>query len=99
MLTDRISKFKSEFLPGLHTELRAQKSLSSGVSMIAGNLTGNNRSERSGVCARVYKNGVYGFASSAVYDDETVRNVIKAAGDNAVFMTNCANIFGILNYI
>ena len=86
MLTDRISKFKSEFLPGLHTELRAQKSLSSGVSMIAGNLTGNNKSEKSGVCARVYKNGVYGFASSAVYDDETVRNVIKAAGDNAVFM-------------
>lgn len=86
MLTDRISKFKSEFLPGLHTELRAQKSLSSGVSMISGNLTGNNKSEKSGVCARVYKNGVYGFASSAVYDDETVRNVIKAAGDNAVFM-------------
>ncbi len=86
MLTDRISKFKSGFLPGLHTELRAQKSLSSGVSMISGNLTGNNKSEKSGVCARVYKNGVYGFASSAVYDDETVRNVIKAAGDNAVFM-------------
>lgn len=86
MLTDRISKFKSEFLPGLHTELRAQKSLSSGVSMISGNLTGNNKSEKSGICARVYKNGVYGFASSAVYDDETVRNVIKAAGDNAVFM-------------
>ena len=50
-----------------HTELRAQKNTSRGVSMLGGNLVGNARTEKSGINARVYKNGVYGFASSAEY--------------------------------
>lgn len=38
-----------------HTELRAQKNTSRGVSMLGGNLVGNARTEKSGINARVYK--------------------------------------------
>ena len=61
-----------------HTELRAQKNTSRGVSMLGGNLVGNARTEKSGINARVYKNGVYGFASSAEYSEES----IKPRGEN-----------------
>ncbi|MBO7665900.1 MAG: TldD/PmbA family protein, partial [Clostridia bacterium] len=60
MLTDLLSRHKQEFLPGLHTELRAQCSRTRGVSFVSGNLMGNTRQDTSGVCCRVYKNGVYG---------------------------------------
>ncbi|MBO7548448.1 MAG: TldD/PmbA family protein [Clostridia bacterium] len=86
MLTDLLSRHKQEFLPGLHTELRAQCSRTRGVSFVSGNLMGNTRQDTSGVCCRVYKNGVYGFSSAAEYDDENVKNVIRAAGENAEFM-------------
>ena len=71
-----------------HTELRAQKNTSRGVSMLGGNLVGNTRAEKSGINARVYKNGVYGFASSAEYSEESIKSVLKAASDNAVFLSS-----------
>ena len=71
-----------------HTELRAQKNPSRGVSMLGGNLVGNARTEKSGINARVYKNGVYGFASSAEYSEESIKSVLKAASDNAVFLSS-----------
>ncbi len=86
MLNDLLSSHKRDFLPGLHTELRAQCSRRRSVSLVSGNLTGNVRQDTSGVCCRVYKNGVYGFSSAAEYDDENVKNVIRAAGENAAFM-------------
>ncbi len=86
MLQDIVTKHKSSFPPSAHTELRAQLSRNKGVTLIAGNLTSNTRSETSGVSSRVYKNGVYGFSSSAACDDEAVKNVLKAACENAAFM-------------
>ncbi len=86
MLQDFLSEVKNEFLPGLHTEVRAQISTRRGVQILSGNLVGNSRNEVSGVSARVYKNGVCGLSSSAEYNTETARNVIKAAGANAEFM-------------
>ena len=71
-----------------HTELRAQKNTSRGVSMLGGNLVGNARTEKSGINARVYKNGVYGFASSAEYSEESIKSVLKAASDNAAFLSS-----------
>lgn len=86
MLQDIISKHKPFFPSSAHTELRAQLSRSKSVTVIAGNLTTNTRNETSGVSSRVYKNGVYGFSSAAACDDEAVKNVLKAACDNAAFM-------------
>ena len=55
------------FVPNAHTELRGQLSRSRGATLVSGNLTGNSRQDISGISARVYKNGTYGFASMAEY--------------------------------
>lgn len=68
------------------TELRAQENRYRNVNLKKGNLVQNSRAESSGVSARVYKNGVYGFSSSAEYSEEKVKAVLRAATKNAVFM-------------
>ena len=86
MLQDIITPHK-HLLPGdAHAELRAQLNRSSRVTLLSGNLTANAKSEISGVSARVYKNGVYGFSSMAECSDDAVRAVLKAADENARFM-------------
>lgn len=82
---------KSLFAAGVHTELRSQINKSRGVTIISGNLTGNTSSEVSGMSARVYKNGVYGFSSMAECSEEAAKAVLKAATDNAVFMDSRVN--------
>jgi TldD protein len=84
VIQDRVSPFKS--LLKEHTELRAQVNTNRAVTMLNGNIVSNLRSEESGVSARMYKGGVYGFASGAEYSDENIRKVIFAAEENANFM-------------
>ncbi len=69
-----------------HAEVRVQKNRNCRVTLLGGNLTGNAKSETSGVSARVYKNGVYGFSSMAECSEDAVAAVLKAASDNAAFM-------------
>ena len=78
MLKDIITDKKALFPAGCHTELRAQINRSRSVSMLSGNLTGNSRVEVSGVSARVYKNGVWGFSSAAALNDGAVKDVLSA---------------------
>lgn len=89
MLQDRISRYKSLFKN--HTELRAQVNKRRAVTILGGNLVTNMRSEESGVSARVYKNGVYGFAAGAEYTDDNIKAVIEAAEQNALFMDSRIN--------
>ena len=91
MLQDLISSKKNLFNDSVHTELRAQVNRSRKVILLAGNLITNTRSENSGVSARVYKNGVYGFSSMAEYNDYAIESVLKAATDNALFMDKHIN--------
>ncbi len=86
MLKDMISSKKSLFASGVHTELRAQENRQRRVVLVQGNLVMNNRSETSGISARVSKNGVYGFASMAEYSDSAADAVLKAATNNAIFL-------------
>ncbi len=86
MLSDLLSDKKKLFADGVHTELRAQSNATRRVVMLNGNLTGNVRNENTGVSARVYQNGVYGFSSTAEYSHESVLDVLKAASENAAFM-------------
>lgn len=86
MIKDTISEFKAGFDPRTHTELRLQRNTNRRTTLLCGNLVGNARSESSGVSARVYLNGVYGFASNGATDNESVAAVLKAATDNAIFM-------------
>lgn len=91
MLHDLISSKKNLFNAGVHTELRAQENRNRRIILLSGDLTTNTRSETSGISARVYKNGVYGFSSMAEYNDNAVNAVLKAATDNALFMDKHIN--------
>lgn len=84
MLKDYISKYKATFSD--HTELRAQVNNSQRVTLLAGNMASNAQSSTGGVSARVYRGGVWGFASGAEYSPDKVKSVLSAATDNAIFM-------------
>ncbi|MCR4620845.1 MAG: TldD/PmbA family protein [Clostridiales bacterium] len=86
MLKDELKHCGAAFEKGLHTEVRGQVSRSRSAALLNGNLIANSRTESSGVSARVYKGGVYGFSSIAEYSKEAAERVLKAAHDNAVFM-------------
>lgn len=88
MLHDYVSSFAPTFSANAHVELRAQLNRSRRANLISGNLTSNARSETSGVCARVYEKGLYGFASSAEYSEESCRKVLAAATRNADFLAS-----------
>ena len=89
MLKDLLGAHKDSFKE--HTELRAQVNTTRQVAFLAGNMTANSQSTRGGVSARVYKGGTYGFASGAEYSRESIKNVLTAARDNAVFMDKNVN--------
>lgn len=84
MLRDLVTYQKGLFRE--HTELRAQVNTRRAVTLLGGNLVANSRSEDSGVSARVYKSGVYGFASAAEYSEDSIKAVLNAAHENALFM-------------
>lgn len=84
MLRDLVTYQKGLFRE--HTELRAQVNTKRAVTLLGGNLVANSRSEDSGVSARVYKSGVYGFASAAEYSEDSIKAVLNAAHENALFM-------------
>lgn len=85
-----ILPFRASFGSDVHTELRTQRNTSRAVSLLSGNLVGNRRNESSGVSARVYKGGVYGFAADGSIDRDSVAAVLKAADENARFMDSRA---------
>ena len=78
--------FRGILPAGVQTELRAQRNTLRAVQLLDGRLVANQRSESSGVSARVTKNGVCGFASMAELTAEAAGKVLAAAGDNAAFM-------------
>ena len=84
MLSDLLRANKSRF--SAHTELRAQVNSTKQVTLLAGSMATNAQSSVSGVSARVYRGGTYGFASSAGYSHESIADVLTAATDNALFM-------------
>ncbi|MCL2209407.1 MAG: TldD/PmbA family protein [Treponema sp.] len=89
MLSDLLSTHKKTFSD--YTELRAQVNTSRHVSFLAGNMVGNGQSSESGVSARVYKGGTYGFASGAEYTSDSVKSILSAAAENAAFMDKHVN--------
>lgn len=70
--------------------LRSQENRERRVALEQGVLVTNVRSEERGVCAKVYKNGVNGFASMAQYDKEAAQQVLKAATENASYLRKYA---------
>ncbi|MCL2007900.1 MAG: TldD/PmbA family protein [Treponema sp.] len=72
-------------LPPRPTDLRAHRNANMIVTLTSGNLTSNQKSVTAGVCARVFDKGVYGFASTASMDSDSVKKVLASAQDNAGF--------------
>jgi len=67
-----------------YTELRFQENHTMSIAFLKGNLVQNYKNSTSGVSARVYSNGSWGFASSP--DTDNVKYVIEAATQNATFL-------------
>ena len=86
MLQDLLNEQKRLFTPGVHTELRGQNNRNRRVVLLSGDVMANVRSDVSGVSARVYRGGVWGFSSMAEYTKEAAATVLKAASENAAFM-------------
>ena len=86
MLENFLQEQKTLFESGVQTVLRGQESRYRRIVIQDGNLVTNERSEENGICARVYKNGAYGFASTAEYSKDAAAKVIKAATENAKYL-------------
>ena len=87
MLQDIIASKKALFADGVQTVLRGHENRNRRVVLLKGNLVQNSRSESRGISARVNDHGTYGFASMAEYTPEAAEKVIKAATENAKFLS------------
>ncbi|MCR5477936.1 MAG: TldD/PmbA family protein [Lachnospiraceae bacterium] len=92
MLQDLISSKTSLFAEGMQTVLRGHENRTRRVVLLKGNVVQNSRSEERGVSARVNKNGTFGFASMADYSGAAAEKVLKAATENAVFLSGHSGI-------
>ena len=77
-----------------YTELRAQENRTLSVAIVNGDVMGNSRSTGSGVSARTFSKGIWGFASNPIIDDESIRKVIRAATRNSQFLAGKENRAG-----
>ena len=71
-----------------YTELRIQENRNLRVVILNGDIVSNSKSASSGSSARVYKDGVWGFASNPEIDELNIKKVISHATKNAVFLAS-----------
>jgi len=90
MVLKELNKYKEFFTE--YTELRVQENRNFRISIVNGDIMGNNKTSISGVSARVYKNGSWGFASNPVINDVEIKKVIVTATDNANFLSTKENL-------
>jgi len=74
-----------------YTELRVQENRSVSIALVNGDVMGNDRSATSGVSARTYRNGLWGFASNPIISNGTISEVISSATRNARFLDGRLN--------
>ena len=87
MIQDIIATKCGLFADGVQTVLRGHENRNRRAVLLKGNLVQNSRSEWRGISARVNSRGTYGFASIAEYTPEAAEKVIKAATENALFLS------------
>jgi TldD protein len=83
-----LSAFANRF--SAYTELRVQQNTNTGITLLNGDVMRNDRSVDSGVSARVFKDGVWGFASRADLETDAIEGVILDATRNADFLARHA---------
>jgi len=84
MKYDNLNKFKDSFSD--YTELRVQENRNNRVNLTNGDVTGNVATKNSGVSARVFKDGNWGFSSSPEINKESIEEVVNASTTNVQFM-------------
>ena len=84
MKYENLNQFKNSFKN--YTELRIQENRNTQVNLTNGDITGNVSASKSGVSARVYKDGNWGFSSNPNIDSNSISNVVKASTENVSFM-------------
>lgn len=77
----------SDLLKG-YTELKCQDNYTTTIGLLNGSLINNVKTSTSGVSARVNVNGSWGFASDSNISDESIREVLKLARNNAEFLNS-----------
>ncbi|TDJ25067.1 MAG: TldD/PmbA family protein [Gammaproteobacteria bacterium] len=73
-----------------YTELRLQQNTNTRITLLNGDVVGNTRSVDSGVSARVFKDGIWGFASRAELSSDAIEGTIGDATRNADFLARHA---------
>ena len=86
MLGEFVFRGRDLFGAEADAEVRRQRNTRRSISLIQGDLRGNDRSETVGVSARVIRGGVAGFASVADVSEESARRVLDEARKNAAFL-------------
>lgn len=81
---------KDYFETDAQSVFRGQENRYRKVVIDQGVLVKNERSEERGVCAKVYKSGVNGFASMAEYSKDAALKVINSATENANYLKKYA---------
>ncbi len=81
---EQLSKYSNLFKH--YTELRIQENRDINIALVNGDVVSNRQSTSSGVSARVFRNGLWGFSSSPEITDSVIADVVKDATDNAIFM-------------
>jgi TldD protein len=79
-----LSKFSNLFSG--YTELRIQENVVVEIVINNGDITINDYKVESGVSARVFKNGAWGFASIPEISDEKIKFTLKKASDNSILL-------------
>lgn len=69
-----------------YTELRVHENRNLDINLVNGNLTSNTKTSLGGTSARVYKNGLWGFASSPGMGEQAIAYCVKCATENADFL-------------
>ncbi|WP_252723352.1 PmbA/TldA family metallopeptidase [Treponema pedis] len=69
-----------------YTELRVQENTAASATSVNGDIVNNVQTKTSGVSARAFKDGVWGFASSPVRTEQSIASSVKRATENVKFL-------------
>ncbi len=84
MKHESLNQFKDSFTH--YTELRVHENRNQQVMLTNGDVTGNAATIKSGVSARVFKDGNWGFASNPEISSDSISGAVRASTDNVTFM-------------
>ena len=86
MIERDLKKYSNLF--SQYTELRVQENRNNQIVLTNGDVMGNSSSVKSGVSARVFNDGNWGFSSHPEMSGDSISKVVKSSVDNVKFMNS-----------